>query len=296
MTELTAGVAAELSPLVRRVLAPNPSIMTGPGTNTYLVGDGSGPLAVIDPGPANDQHLDAVAAAADGRIGWIIATHTHVDHSPGAAGLRARTGAPVFGFGPPPPSARGAGGLEGHDWNFAPDAEVREGWRPPGADFVLTALHTPGHASNHLCFALDDGGRVLFSGDQVMSGSTVVIAPPDGDMAVYLESLERLRSARFDRIAPGHGDLIEDVAAVLDDYLAHRQAREVAILGALREAGQAGVDQLVAAVYSDVPVDRHPIARYSVWAHLRKLAAEGQAQTAELDNIDARWEPCIRFQ
>ena len=292
MPDLTPGVAVELSSLVRRVLAPNPSIMTGPGTNTYLIGDGSGPLAVIDPGPADDSHLDAVASIGDGRIGWIIATHTHADHSPGAAGLRERTGAPVFGFGPPPPEARGVGGLEGHDWNFAPDAEIREGWRPPGAAFSLTALHTPGHASNHLCFALDNGGRLLFSGDQVMSGSTVVIAPPDGDMAVYLESLERLRSERFDRIAPGHGDLIEDAASILDGYLAHRMAREAAILGALREAGQAGVDQLVAAVYRDVPADRHPIARYSVWAHLRKLAADGQVRTAEVDNIDARWEPC----
>jgi glyoxylase-like metal-dependent hydrolase (beta-lactamase superfamily II) len=132
---------------------------------------------------------------------------------------------------------------------------------------------------------------VLFSGDQVMSGSTVVIAPPDGDMAVYLESLQRLRSERFDRIAPGHGDLIEDVAAVLDEYLAHRTAREGAILGALREAGTSGVSQLVAAVYTDVPVDRHPIARYSVWAHLRKLAAEGRARTADLDDMDASWEP-----
>jgi glyoxylase-like metal-dependent hydrolase (beta-lactamase superfamily II) len=289
VADLTPGVAVEVSALVRRVLAPNPGIMTGPGTNTYLVGDGSGPLAVIDPGPADDGHLDAVAAAGGGRIRWILATHTHADHSPGAAGLRLRTGATVYGYGPPPATARGVAGLEGHDWEFAPDVRVAEGWRLPGAPFVLDALHTPGHASNHLCFALADRARLLFSGDQVMSGSTVVIAPPDGDMAVYLESLERLRGEGIDRIAPGHGDMIEDPAAVLDQYLAHRMSREAAILAALTELGPAGIDQLVAAVYTDVPADRHPIARYSVWAHLRKLAAQGRVQGDDVDDIDAAW-------
>jgi glyoxylase-like metal-dependent hydrolase (beta-lactamase superfamily II) len=290
VADLIPGVAVEVAPLVRRVLAPNPSVMTGPGTNTYLIGDGDGPVAVIDPGPADDAHLDAVAAAGDGRILWILATHTHVDHSPGAAGLRQRTGATVYGFGPPPANARGVAGLEGHDWDFRPDATVGEGWQLTDAPFALRALHTPGHASNHLCFALDHGGRLLFSGDQVMSGSTVVIAPPDGDMAIYLESLERLRAEGLDRIAPGHGDLLDDAAAALDGYLAHRRAREVAILAALREAGRTGVDQLVAAVYVDVPGDRHPIARYSVWAHLRKLAAEGRARSDEPDDLAATWQ------
>jgi glyoxylase-like metal-dependent hydrolase (beta-lactamase superfamily II) len=291
MADLEPGVATEVAPLVRRVLADNPSVMTGPGTNTYLVGDGDGPVAVIDPGPADDAHLDAVAAAGDGHIRWILATHTHIDHSPGAAGLRERTGAAVYGFGPPPPTARGVAGLEGHDWDFRPDERVGEGWEVPSAPFVLRALHTPGHASNHLCFTLDYRGRLLFSGDQVMAGSTVVIAPPDGDMAVYLESLERLRAEGLHRIAPGHGDLLDDPAAVLDGYVSHRLHREAAILAALREAGQAGVEQLVAAVYVDVPDDRHPIARYSVWAHLRKLAAEGRVRADDPDDLSANWHP-----
>lgn len=290
MAELEPGVAVEVTPLVRRVLAPNPGVMTGPGTNTYLIGDGDGPLAVIDPGPANDAHLDAVAAAGQGRIRWILATHTHIDHSPGAAGLRERTGAPVYGFGPPPPAARGVAGLEGHDWEFRPDQRVGDGWQLPDAPFALSALHTPGHASNHLCFVLEYRGRLLFSGDQIMAGSTVVIAPPDGDMAIYLESLERLRGEGIDWIAPGHGDLLEDPAAVLDSYVAHRREREAAILGALREAGRTGVEQLVAAVYVDVPADRHPIARYSVWAHLRKLAAEGLVRGDEPDDLSAAWQ------
>jgi glyoxylase-like metal-dependent hydrolase (beta-lactamase superfamily II) len=287
---LVPGVAVEVAPLVRRVLAPNPGVMTGPGTNTYLIGDGDGPTAVIDPGPADDAHLDAVAGAGDGRIRWILATHTHVDHSPGAAGLQQRTGAAVYGFGPPPANARGVAGLEGHDWDFRPDVRVGEGWQLPDAPFVLRALHTPGHASNHLCFSLEHRGRLLFSGDQIMSGSTVVIAPPDGDMAVYLETLERLRREGLDRIAPGHGELLDDPAATLDDYLAHRRQREAAILAALRESGRADVEQLVAAVYVDVPADRHPIARYSVWAHLRKLATEGWARSDEPDDLAATWQ------
>ncbi len=291
MAELVPGVPVDVAPLVRRVLAPNPGVMTGPGTNTYLIGDGSGPVAVIDPGPADDAHLDAVAAAGEGRIRWILATHTHIDHSPGAAGLRNRTGAAVYGFGPPAPAARGVGGLEGHDWEFRPDMRIGEGWQLPDATFVLRALHTPGHASNHLCFALEHHGRLLFSGDQIMSGSTVVIAPPDGDMAIYLESLERLRAEGLDRIAPGHGDVLDDPAAVLDGYLSHRAEREAAILGALREAGLADVDRLVAAVYVDVPAERHPIARYSVWAHLRKLAADGRVHSDDPDDISAPWRP-----
>lgn len=269
---LVPGEVAVLSPLVRRILAPNPSVMTGPGTNTYLVGKTD--LAVIDPGPDDRGHLELVAEAGEGRIRWILATHTHSDHSPGAAWLRSETGAQVIGF-------------EARD-GFTPDLTVGDGWSLPSAGFDLRAVHTPGHASNHLCFVLDDE-RLLFSGDHVMSGSTVVIAPPDGDMAAYLEALRRVRDIPLEAMAPGHGAVIDDPEGKLDEYLTHRLAREEAIFSALAAAGAAGVDDLVEAVYTDVPAALHPIARFSVWAHLRKLRADGRAGCAEPDDVDARW-------
>ncbi|HEX9969499.1 MAG TPA: MBL fold metallo-hydrolase, partial [Acidimicrobiales bacterium] len=194
MTDLEPGVVTELTPLVRRVLAPNPGIMTGPGTNTYLVGRDE--IAVIDPGPDDaEEHLDVVAEAGGGRIRWILVTHTHSDHSPGAAGLKARTGAQVLGF-------------DERD-GFVPDAAIGDGWTLDAGGFRLRAFHTPGHASNHLCYRLE-GERLLFSGDHIMSGSTVVIAPPDGDMAAYLRALERLKGVELVGVAPGHGAYVDD--------------------------------------------------------------------------------------
>lgn len=273
MSDLLPGVVTELSPLVRRVLAPNPGIMTGPGTNTYLVGRDE--VAVIDPGPDDaEEHLDVVAAAGGGRIRWILVTHTHSDHSPGAAGLKARTGAEVLGF-------------DERD-GFVPDAAIGDGWTLDAGGFRLRAFHTPGHASNHLCYRLE-GERLLFSGDHIMSGSTVVIAPPDGDMAAYLSALERLKGIEIVGVAPGHGAYIDDPYGIIDHYLSHRQAREAAIEAALVHAGRARIPELVEAVYTDVPEVLHPIARWSVWAHLRKLAAEGRAASDDLDDIEAVW-------
>jgi glyoxylase-like metal-dependent hydrolase (beta-lactamase superfamily II) len=274
---------------VRRILAPNPGIMTGPGTNTYVVGDDD--VAVIDPGPDDPAHLDAILAAVGRQVRWILVTHTHVDHSPLAAGLRTATGAPVLGFGPAPTVP--TPGLDAHDQSFQPDREMVDGDRLETADFRLTAVHTPGHASNHLCFELA-AEKLLFSGDHVMQGSTVVIAPLDGDMTLYLESLDKVRRLGVHRIAPGHGEMIEDAAAVLDEYLRHRLAREAAIRTAMATADKdhpATVSKLVETVYVDVPAPLHPIARYSVWAHLRRLAAGGQAATANAEDIEAPWWP-----
>jgi glyoxylase-like metal-dependent hydrolase (beta-lactamase superfamily II) len=271
---MVPGRAMALSPLVRRILAPNPSVMTGPGTNTYLVGVDE--VAVVDPGPDDADHLDAVAACGGDRIRWILVTHTHSDHAPGAGGLKRRTGAELLGW-----DARDG---------FTPDRRVGDGYVLEATEFRLRALHTPGHASNHLCYLLEQE-RVLFSGDHVMNGSTVVIAPPDGDMAAYVEALGALRSRRppLRSIAPGHGPLIEDPRAKLDEYLAHRAAREEAIAGALAASGKATVDELVAAVYTDVPASLHPLARHSVWAHLRKLAEEGRAMSEDPDELGATW-------
>jgi len=258
-----------------RVTAPNPGMMTGPGTNSYLVGTAE--VAVVDPGPDEASHVDALVEAGQQRIRWIVVTHTHPDHAPAAAPLAERTGAEVLGFGP----------RDG----FVPDRSVGEGFELAGDDFCLRALHTPGHASNHLCWLLE-GERVLFSGDHVMQGSTVVIAPPDGDMAAYLRSLRVLLDLDppLRAIAPGHGSLIEDPAAAVSAVVAHRLDRERAVTRALSAAGRARVDDLLPVVYADVHEALYPVARYSLWAHLRKLASDGLARSDDAGDIEASWQ------
>jgi len=267
------GVVSEVATGVRRILAPNPGPMTGPGTNTYLVGQSE--VAVVDPGPDEPAHLDAVAAAGGGAIRWILVTHHHSDHAPGASALAQRTGATVLGRG-------GAGA-------FRPGMTIDEGHvlRVGGSEVV--ALHTPGHASDHLCYLRPEDG-LLFSGDHVMDGSTVVIAPPDGDMASYMDGLRRLAALPgLSAIAPGHGALITEPYRRLASYLDHRLDRERAVLHALDRMGRATVEDLVAAVYTDVPDSVHPVARFSVWAHLRKLADEGRAAASDPDDVGATW-------
>jgi glyoxylase-like metal-dependent hydrolase (beta-lactamase superfamily II) len=268
---LVAGVASALSPLVRRIVAPNPSVMTGPGTNTYLVGIDE--IVVIDPGPADEGHLDAIAGCGGDRIRWIACTHTHEDHSPGAAGLKERTGAEVLAF-------------DARD-DLVVDRRLGDRDVIEATEFVLRALHTPGHASNHLCFLLEQE-RMLFSGDHIMEGSTVVIAPPDGDMGDYLASLERLSGLRprLRSIAPGHGHLIEDPLGKIEEYRTHRLAREAQVVDALAAAGRTTIPALVSTIYADVPVELHDWAALSVWAHLRKLAAEGRVTG---DALDDQW-------
>jgi glyoxylase-like metal-dependent hydrolase (beta-lactamase superfamily II) len=268
------GVASALSPMVRRIVAHNPGMMTGPGTNTYLVGIDE--IAVIDPGPGDAVHLDAIAGCGGDRIRWILLTHTHEDHSPGAVGLKKRTGAEILAFGP----GEGRGKLR-------LDGTLSDGAVIEATEFHLTALHTPGHASNHLCYLLNEE-RTLFTGDHIMQGSTVVIGPPDGDMAAYLASLERLKTIRprLKAIAPGHGHLIEDPMAVVDEYIEHRLAREKQVLDVLRRRGTTTVAQIVEDVYTDVAPELHPVAQKSVWAHLRKLADDGEAKG---DRFDGEW-------
>lgn len=266
---LVPGVARALSPMVRRIVAPNPGLMTGPGTNTYLVGIDE--IVVVDPGPDDDDHLDAIVGCGSDRIRWIVATHTHPDHSPGVAGLKARTGAEVLAF-----DARD--GLE-------VDREIGDGYTIEATEFRLRAVHTPGHASNHLCFLLPEE-RLLFSGDHIMEGSTVVIAPPDGDMAVYLESLEKLRTLRLKAIAPGHGHLIDDPIAKIDEYLDHRRAREQQVLDLVAEGGSVTIESLVEQIYQDVPEELHPVAAQTVWAHLLKLRAEKKVTGK---SFEGRW-------
>ncbi|HML00988.1 MAG TPA: MBL fold metallo-hydrolase [Acidimicrobiales bacterium] len=269
------GRSVALATGLVRVTAPNPGMMTGPGTNSYLVGTAE--VAVVDPGPDEASHVDALVEAGQQRIRWIVVTHTHPDHAPAAAPLAERTGAEVLGFGP----------RDG----FVPDRSVGEGFELAGDDFCLRALHTPGHASNHLCWLLE-GERVLFSGDHVMQGSTVVIAPPDGDMAAYLRSLRVLLDLDppLRAIAPGHGSLIEDPAAAVSAVVAHRLDRERAVTRALSAAGRARVDDLLPFVYADVHEALYPVARYSLWAHLRKLASDGLARSDDAGDIEASWQ------
>jgi glyoxylase-like metal-dependent hydrolase (beta-lactamase superfamily II)/8-oxo-dGTP pyrophosphatase MutT (NUDIX family) len=266
--EILPGVPVRIAPRIVRLTAPNPGMMTGPGTNTYLLGDASSGIAVIDPGPAIDSHVQATVEAAAGAIRWILCTHTHVDHSPAAAPLAARTGAPVLGMRARFP--------ERQDATFAPVRELANGERLEVGGHVLRVLHTPGHASNQLCF-LEERERLLFTGDHLMQGSTVVINPPDGDMAVYLASLRLLMTEEIEFIAPGHGFLMGKPHEMVERVLVHRVARENKVLASLAAYGPATLEDLVPHVYDDVPARMHPVASRSLLAHLIKLRDEGRA-------------------
>ena len=272
--DVVAGELVELRPGVRRLTAPNPGMMTGPGTNCYLVGTDE--IVVVDPGPADEGHIARLVEAGGGRIRWIALTHTHPDHWPAAPALAAATGAEVVGF-------TSRDGLE-------VDRELADGDVVGTGDAALRAVHTPGHASNHLCF-WDEDRRLLFTGDHVMSGSTVVISPPDGDMAAYLASLDKVRALAPEALAPAHGPLITEPDPYLEHYITHRRAREAAVAAALAAVGPDGADTeaLVKAVYVDVPELLHPVARFSVWAHLRQLTAEGRATAVDPDDPDTTW-------
>lgn len=264
---LVPGIPKRLDTFVTRVIAPNPGMMTGPGTNTYLVGRDE--LAVIDPGPAIDEHIQAVLAAGEGRIRWILCTHTHMDHSPAAAALKAAAGAVIIGRPAPP--------HPGQDHGFAPDRVMAHGDRFLFGGLSLRALHTPGHASNHLCYLLENT-RMLFTGDHVMQGSTVVINPPDGDMREYLASLELLLAEDVLILAPGHGYLIGEPHGEARRLIRHRFAREQKVVSALARLAAPTIEELVREVYDDVPERLHGVAQRSLNAHLEKLAAEGRAR------------------
>ena len=278
--ELVAGRTVWLSPHVARITAPNPGPMTGPGTNSYLVGSGSR-WVVIDPGPAIDRHVQALIAAlpaaSGGRPVAILATHTHRDHSPAAAPLAAATGAPVWG--------RLARHPMWQDDSFRPDHAPADGERLElGEGVTLHAVHTPGHASNHVCWWLEQEA-LLFTGDHLMQGSTVVINPPDGDMAAYLQSLRALRQAHdagtrpLHWLAPGHGFLVAEPGAVIDALVAHRLRREAKVLAALTAAPQP-LEALLPRAYDDVPAALHGVAARSLLAHLLKLQGDDQAVAA----------------
>lgn len=260
---------SELAPGIRRLVAPNPSMMTGPGTNTYLFG--AREIAVLDPGPVIDEHLERIVDVAGAPIRWVLVTHTHPDHSPGALGLAERTGAELLGRAAP----------EGphQDASFKPDRVLDDNDRLATSEFELRAVRTPGHASNHICY-LHEGTNWLFTGDHVIDGSTVVIDPPDGNMKQYIESLRRVRALGCDALAPGHGELIDNPQRVIDWIIDHRLEREAKVQLALQANPGLTTRELVPHVYQDVPETLHGWAERSLLAHLEKLLEDGVARLA----------------
>lgn len=258
--EIIPGVPMQIAPGVWRLTAPNPGYMTGPGTNSYLIGDASGTL-IIDPGPDDESHVRALLEHAPGPIRRVLVTHTHIDHSPAARSLKAQTGATLIGL--PPPAT-------GQDQTFAPDHCPRHGEILDTVAGPLKVLHTPGHAANHVCYLLERD-KLLFTGDHIMQGSTVVVSPPDGDMQQYLDTLEALLNEDIDWLAPAHGFTMHEPEAVIRGLIKHRLQREKLILNALRTRGPATLEALLPRVYVQLPETLMRVAARSLLAHLIRL-------------------------
>lgn len=273
MSEQSPGVPEQLEPLVARLLAPNPSAFTNTGTQVHLVGTTD--LAVIDPGPDGPEHIEAIVRALAGRpLRAILVTHTHRDHSPGARPLAAATGAPIVGCAPLALDDEGIRSDAAFDRAYAPDRVLAEGESVAGDGWTLTALATPGHTSNHLAFALPES-RALFTGDHVMGWSTSIVSPPDGDMAAYMASLDKLLQ-RDDRIYyPAHGEPVVNPQRLVRGMLGHRKQREGQILRLLR-AGPATIPAMVERMYVGIDPRLFPAAERSVLAHLIDLAQRGE--------------------
>jgi glyoxylase-like metal-dependent hydrolase (beta-lactamase superfamily II) len=273
--EFDYGSVAQIAPGIRRVIANNPGPFTFHGTGTYILGTGN--VAVIDPGPDDNDHIDAILAALDGEtVSHILVTHTHMDHSPGCRPLQALTGAPTYAYGP-----HGAGKLEqgvqveeGGDMDFTPDHLVKHGDIIQGGDWTVECVYTPGHTSNHMCFALQEQ-KALFTGDHVMGWSTSIISPPDGDMAAYMQSLELLLERDDAVYWPTHGPSIIDPKTHVRAYIAHRIEREEQILKCIDE-GTHKIRDMVPLMYRDTPEFMYPAAARSVLAAMENLLRKNQ--------------------
>jgi glyoxylase-like metal-dependent hydrolase (beta-lactamase superfamily II) len=272
MEDWPTGRIERIGPKVRRLLAPNPSPFTYTGTQTYIVGEGE--VAVIDPGPASDAHVEALLRALAGEtVAAILCTHTHRDHSPASRPLAEATGAPIAGCAPLALDDEGPRADEAFDKDYAPERVLADGEALEGPGWRLRAVATPGHTSNHLCFALEGEGA-LFTGDHVMGWSTTVVSPPDGDMGAYMASLDLLL-ARDERIYfPAHGPAVEDPQAHVRRLIEHRRGRERQILERL-DGGVERIEAMVPGMYADVDPRLHPAAARSVLAHLEDLEARG---------------------
>tara|TARA_B110000305_G_scaffold71192_1_gene79902 strand:- start:3876 stop:4718 length:843 start_codon:yes stop_codon:yes gene_type:complete len=262
---MKAEEVVQISPLVRRITAGNASVFTGPGTNTYLVGMDE--VTLVDPGPALDSHIEAILGAS-GTIKQIVVTHTHPDHSPGVKLLQEAIDVPAYGLITET--------TKDQDKTFHPKKFLLDGDLLEEEEFTLEVIHTPGHASNHLCYLVKEEGLII-TGDHIMNGSTVVISPPDGNMKHYIESLEKLKNYDLKSIAPGHGEVMKEPQLVAEWIIKHRLEREEKVADALRKAGKGSSDSLVEDVYNDVDPSLFPIAKWSLQAHLLKLADDGKA-------------------
>jgi glyoxylase-like metal-dependent hydrolase (beta-lactamase superfamily II) len=250
--------------LLNKITAPNPGVSTGGGTNAYLIGKND--LTLVDPGPANEEHINNIIKIADGKIKRILVTHTHKDHSPAALPISKILNVPMYG-------RLVDGDSLWEDETFIPDIVMSDGDTIETSEYSIEAIHTPGHASNHLCFLIPEI-NCLLTGDHIMDGSTVVIAPPDGDMTKYISSLEKLFNYKIDTFAPGHGSYMIEPEKTIQAIIRHRLTREGKVFRRLEEAGSSDLDQLVKLVYDDVSEMLYPIAKFSLQAHLIKLIEE----------------------
>ena len=260
---MDTDIPKQITPLVRRITAGNPGMFTGPGTNTYLIGDEE--VTVIDPGPALHEHIEVIIQAS-ANIKQILLTHTHPDHSPGTRLLQDNIGVPVF--------ALITESSKDQDITFTPERILIDGEIIANEYYSIEVIHTPGHASNHLCYLLKDE-KLLFTGDHIMDGSTVVIAPPDGSMQDYIDSLAKLKEYDLNKIAPGHGELIDEPYAVVDWIIKHRFERESKVIDVLKQHNSGDLNTLVKDIYADVDSMLHPVAKWSLESHLIKLIDEG---------------------
>ena len=251
--------------LVKKITAPNPGVFTGGGTNTYLVGRED--LTLIDPGPNIKEHIDEIIRVGENKIKRILVTHTHTDHSPAALPISKVLDVPMYGR-----LIDGESSWE--DETFIPDVILNDADIIKTDEYTLEVIHTPGHASNHFCFLIKEL-NCLITGDHIMEGSTVVIGPPDGNMADYLESLNKLFKYKIDCLAPGHGNFMYEPKKVIESIIRHRLSREAKVLRRLEDVGDIDLESLTAIVYDDVPEQLHPIAKFSLEAHLIKLLEEG---------------------
>ena len=251
--------------LVKKITAPNPGVFTGGGTNTYLVGIED--LTLIDPGPNIKEHIDEIIRVGENKIKRILVTHTHTDHSPAALPISKILKVPMYGR-----LVDGESSWE--DETFIPDVILNDADIIKTDEYTLEVIHTPGHASNHLCFLIKEL-NCLITGDHIMDGSTVVIGPPDGNMADYLESLNKLFKYKIDCLAPGHGNFMYEPKKIIESIIRHRLSREAKVLRRLKDVGDIDLESLTAIVYDDVPEQLHPIAKFSLEAHLLKLLKEG---------------------
>ena len=281
------GVCDQVSPLVRRVVANNPGPFTFKGTGTYIIGKGEG-LAVIDPGPDMTDHLQAILdATAHERISHILITHHHSDHSPLARPLAAATGAVIYGCAVKTHHEEGEVKLEAGYDHFTPDVSVCGGAVITGHGWTMEAIPTPGHTSNHICYALQEE-NALFSGDHIMGWSTTVVTPPDGDMGAYLASLDLIKSRNFKTLWPTHGPPITEVTPFIDAYTEHRYARTRQILAQLA-AGETHIKSMVPKMYVGVDPRLYPAAAHSVLAHMIELAKAGAVSTEGQPGVDSAW-------